>query len=78
MLSSAHFGMDINKKHRQPDIVCLIDGAKVGFFFEMVHLPYVNPMKKVPQKNCDTSIFLCFNTNFSVFIAWLELYDTTC
>ena len=64
MLSSAHFGMDINKKHRQPNIVCLIDGAKVGFFFEMVHLPYVNPMKKVPQKNCDTFIFFMFQYKF--------------
>lgn len=36
-----------NKKHRQPDVVCLIDGAKVGSFFEIFRLAYVNPMKKV-------------------------------
>ena len=35
-----------NKKHRQPDLFCLIDGAKLRPFHKAVRKPYVNPTKK--------------------------------
>lgn len=44
-------GTCANKKHRQPDVVCLIDGAKIGPFHGVILIPHLYPMIHLKQKH---------------------------